>query len=71
VHADWLNQPVEVPELRSELRALLDTGVPQVLVRLGYARYPAQWIRRLRVRRPADRTVRTVRVTASVRGRRP
>ena len=48
----FLNQPVEVPELRAELRTLLDTGVPQVLVRLGYARYPAQRTRRLPVRPP-------------------
>jgi hypothetical protein len=36
--ASYLNQPVEVPALRSRLAALLDTkGPPQLLLRLGHA----------------------------------
>jgi hypothetical protein len=37
VTASFLNQPIQVDTLRSELRALVgDEGYPQVLLRLGY-----------------------------------
>ncbi len=37
VWASFLNQPIEVPELRSRLRGLLGTdGFPQILLRMGY-----------------------------------
>jgi hypothetical protein len=37
VWASFLNQPIEVPELRPRLSALLDQpGFPQLLMRLGY-----------------------------------
>jgi nitroreductase len=39
LHASFLNQPIEVPELRNRLRALLGhSGVPQLVLRLGYGR---------------------------------
>jgi hypothetical protein len=47
VAVSFLNQPIEVPELRAELRELLGTGAPQLLARLGYSRYPAHRTRRL------------------------
>lgn len=35
--ASYLNQPIEVPELRSRLRdAVGEAGLPQVMIRLGY-----------------------------------
>ncbi len=38
VHAGYLNQPCQLPELRKRLRELLGRGgFPQVVVRLGYA----------------------------------
>ncbi|MBM3880508.1 MAG: nitroreductase [Verrucomicrobia bacterium] len=38
VWASFLNQPIEVPELRDQLAALIGrAGCPQVLLRLGYA----------------------------------
>jgi nitroreductase len=41
VCASWLNQPVEVPDLRQRLAGLLPTpGQPQVLLRLGYGQPP-------------------------------
>jgi hypothetical protein len=37
VHNSYLNQPIEVPELRPRLRDLIGRGgFPQILVRLGY-----------------------------------
>lgn len=36
VRASFLNQPVQVPELRSELAAITQAGVPQMMFRLGY-----------------------------------
>jgi hypothetical protein len=54
VAVSFLNQPIEVRELRAELRGLLGTGAPQLLVRLGYSRYPSQRTRRLPVRPPVD-----------------
>ena len=36
LQASYLNQPVQVPSLRLRLRALLNGGEPQVLLRLGY-----------------------------------
>jgi len=54
VAVSFLNQPIEMPELRAELRGLLDTGAPQLLVRLGYSRYPSQRTRRLPVRPPVE-----------------
>lgn len=39
LHASFLNQPIEVEELRERLRALLGRpGVPQLVLRLGYGR---------------------------------
>jgi len=47
----FLSQPIEVPELRPRLAALLDRpGHPQLLLRIGYARGPAH----LAPRRPLD-----------------
>ncbi len=38
VHASFLNQPIEVEELRTQLKEALGiTGFPQLLLRLGYA----------------------------------
>ena len=38
VWASFFNQPIEVPELRSQLQNLFpDAGYPQILLRLGYA----------------------------------
>ena len=38
VWASFLNQPIQVPHLRSRLKALLiENGHPQILLRLGYA----------------------------------
>ena len=38
VWASFLNQPIQVPHLRSCLKALLtENGHPQILLRLGYA----------------------------------
>jgi len=54
VAVSFLNQPIEVRELRAELRGLLDTGAPQLLVRLGYSRYPSRRTRRLPVRPPVE-----------------
>jgi hypothetical protein len=54
VAVSFLNQPIEVPELRAELRELLGTGAPQLLIRLGYSRYPSHRTRRLPVRPPVD-----------------
>ncbi|WP_058556949.1 hypothetical protein [Thiohalocapsa sp. ML1] len=34
--ASYLNQPVQVPRLRTELRHLFGVGAPQLLLRLGY-----------------------------------
>lgn len=36
VSASFLNQPVEVPELRAELRRQTGGRVPQLLLRVGY-----------------------------------
>jgi hypothetical protein len=37
VWASFLNQPIEVPELREQLATLLGlAGFPQILLRLGY-----------------------------------
>lgn len=39
VWASFFNQPIQVPQLRSRLQTLLpETGYPQILLRLGYAR---------------------------------
>ena len=39
VSASFLNQPIEVPELRQQLQSLIGGGhVPQLLIRLGYGR---------------------------------
>lgn len=39
VAVSYLNQPVEVPELRDKVRALLGReGAPQIILRLGYGR---------------------------------
>jgi hypothetical protein len=39
VSASFLNQPIEVPELRDQLQILIGGhGVPQLLIRLGYGR---------------------------------
>lgn len=39
VWASFFNQPIQVPHLRSRLQALFpDSGYPQILLRLGYAR---------------------------------
>jgi hypothetical protein len=38
VHAAFLNQPLELPDLRDRLRALVGhPGVPQLALRLGYS----------------------------------
>jgi hypothetical protein len=45
--AAFLNQPIELPQLRPRLgRAIGTTGVPQLLMRLGYAEAVAQSVRR-------------------------
>lgn len=36
VRASFLNQPIQVPELRAELAAIVKAGVPQMMFRLGY-----------------------------------
>jgi len=36
VWASFLNQPIEVPELRPRLRELSEEGFPQLLLRMGY-----------------------------------
>jgi nitroreductase len=36
VRASFLNQPIQVPELRAELAAGGESGVPQMMFRLGY-----------------------------------
>ena len=39
VGASFLNQPIQVPELRSRLQVMFpDNGYPQILLRLGYAK---------------------------------
>jgi len=49
--ASFLNQPVEVPDLRDRLRDLSGSGTcPQLLLRVGYADPPA----RPSYRRPVD-----------------
>jgi hypothetical protein len=51
VAASFLNQPIEVPELRHKVVALLgQSGCPQVILRMGY---PEQQDRRT-PRRPAS-----------------
>ena len=37
LQASFLNQPIEVPSLRDRLAALVRSGVPQLLLRMGYA----------------------------------
>jgi nitroreductase len=47
LHASFLNQPVELDDLRERLRALLGRpGVPQLVLRLGYGRDPRATPRR-------------------------
>jgi hypothetical protein len=37
IDASYLNQPIEVPELRPRLRDTIGTsGLPQLLLRMGY-----------------------------------
>lgn len=36
IHASFLNQPIEVPELREDVADLVDDGDPQIILRLGY-----------------------------------
>jgi hypothetical protein len=39
IWASFFNQPIEIPELRCQLKALCaDMGYPQILLRFGYAR---------------------------------
>jgi hypothetical protein len=45
--ASFMNQPIEVPELRGRLAALLGaTGQPQVLIRIGRGPKPVPAMRR-------------------------
>lgn len=53
VSASFLNQPVEIPELRRDLSAVTGRrGVPQLLMRLGYGAPPAP-----SPRRPVDEVI--------------
>ena len=37
ISASYLNQPIEVPELREQVRRLLPAGhIPQLILRMGY-----------------------------------
>ncbi|BDG04451.1 Acg family FMN-binding oxidoreductase [Anaeromyxobacter oryzae] len=63
LYASYLNQPIELPELRSRLRDVLgESGVPQIMLRLGYG---------LQVRPTPRRPVEEVLRRLEVRSRRP
>lgn len=56
VWASFFNQPIEIPELRSQLQALLtENGYPQILLRLGYSKETKPT-----PRRPVDEVVNVV-----------
>ena len=47
VWASFFNQPLEIPQLRSQIKALFpEHGYPQILLRLGYAKEPKPTPRR-------------------------
>jgi hypothetical protein len=36
IQASFLNQPIEVPALRNDVATMVETGVPQIILRMGY-----------------------------------
>jgi len=58
LYASFFNQPIEIPEMRTRLRAALgELGHPQVLFRLGYGLEV-----RPTPRRPLDAVVRSMEI---------